>query len=63
MIQEKLSNVQVKLKDFATGNEISAVAALIVRLNAEFRKAARSDRSAALNVEIAAQEAAAKALR
>ncbi|MGX1060610.1 hypothetical protein AB7M74_011608 [Bradyrhizobium japonicum] len=60
---QKLSNVQAKLKDFATGNDISAVAALIVRLNAEFRKAARSDRSAALNVEIAAQEAAAKALR
>ncbi|MCP2223722.1 hypothetical protein [Bradyrhizobium elkanii] len=60
---QKLSNVQAKLKDFAAGNEISAVAALIVRLNAEFRKAARSDRSAALNVEIAAQEAAAKALR
>ena len=53
---QKLSNVQAKLKDFATGNDISAVAALIVRLNAEFRKAARSDRSAALNVEIAAQE-------
>ncbi|MCK1680601.1 hypothetical protein IVA87_14495 [Bradyrhizobium sp. 147] len=63
VIHEKLSNIQVKLKDFATGNDISAVAALIVRLNAEFRKAARSDRSAALNVEIAAQEAAAKALR
>ncbi|MGY4403842.1 hypothetical protein [Bradyrhizobium sp. USDA 3315] len=63
VIDEKLSNVEVKLKDFVTGNDISAVAALIVRLNAEFRKAARSDRSAALNVEIAAQEAAAKALR
>ncbi|MDA9544868.1 hypothetical protein ACM43_10185 [Bradyrhizobium sp. CCBAU 45321] len=63
MIHEKLSNVQVKLKDFVTENDVSAVAALIVRLNAEFRKAARSDRSAALNVEIAAQEAAAKALR
>ncbi|MGY3614199.1 hypothetical protein [Bradyrhizobium sp. USDA 10063] len=62
-IHEKLSNVQAKLKDFTAGNDISAVAALIVRLNAEFRKAARSDRSAALNIEIAAQEAAAKALR
>ncbi|WP_027520089.1 hypothetical protein [Bradyrhizobium sp. WSM1417] len=63
VIHEKLSNVQVKLKDFVTGNDISAVAALIVRLNAEFREAARSDRSAALDDEIAAQEAAAKALR
>ncbi|MGF6313283.1 hypothetical protein ABIB82_007382 [Bradyrhizobium sp. i1.8.4] len=63
VIHEKLSNIQVKLKDFATRNDISAFAALIIRLNAEFRKAARSDRSAALNVEIAAQEAAAKALR
>ncbi|MBB4383506.1 hypothetical protein [Bradyrhizobium sp. SBR1B] len=63
VIHEKLSNVHVKLKDFVTGSDISAVAALFVRLNAEFRKAARSDRSAALNHEIAAQEAAAKALR
>ncbi|MCK1627323.1 hypothetical protein IVA98_30195 [Bradyrhizobium sp. 160] len=63
VIHEKLSNIQGKLKDFVTGNDISAVAALIVRLNAEFRTAARSDRSAALNVEIVAQEAAAKALR
>ncbi|RTE88300.1 MULTISPECIES: hypothetical protein [Bradyrhizobium] len=63
VIREKLSNVDLKLKDFVTGNDASAVAAVFVRLNAELRKAARSDRSAALNVEIAAQEAAAKALR
>ncbi|WFU14898.1 hypothetical protein [Bradyrhizobium sp. CB3481] len=62
-IYEKLSSVQPKLKDFATGTDISAIARLIVRLNRECFKAAREGKWAALGADIAAQDAAAKALR
>ncbi|WP_445222866.1 hypothetical protein ACKWRH_45905 (plasmid) [Bradyrhizobium sp. Pa8] len=61
--QERLSNIQAKLTDFAAGVDMSTVAALIVRLNSEFRKAARQDGWAALKANVAAQEAAATALR
>ncbi|WP_426441426.1 hypothetical protein [Bradyrhizobium genosp. P] len=63
VFQEKLSTTQTKLKDFATGTELSAVATLIVRLNSDFRKSAREDLWAAVSTDVAAQEAAAKALR
>ncbi|WP_420969611.1 hypothetical protein [Bradyrhizobium sp. B120] len=61
--QETLSSIQPKLKDFATGSNLSAVAALIVRLSSERRKAAREDLWAALDADIAAQDAAAESLR
>jgi len=61
--QQTLSGVAPKLKDFATGSNISAIAALIVRLNSELRKAAREDMWAAVGADIAAQDAAAKSIR
>ncbi|KWV58266.1 hypothetical protein AS156_36340 [Bradyrhizobium macuxiense] len=42
---------------------MSAIAALIVRLNSELRKAAREDMWAAVGADIAAQDAAAKSIR
>ncbi|MGX9432249.1 hypothetical protein [Bradyrhizobium sp. LeoA1S1] len=61
--QQTLSGIAPKLKDFATGSNMSAVAALIVRLNSELRKAAREDMWAAVGADIAAQDAAAKSIR
>ncbi|MDK1378202.1 MULTISPECIES: hypothetical protein [unclassified Sinorhizobium] len=62
-IQEKLSGTLAKAKDFATTVDISAVASLVLRLNREYREAAREDRWAARDAEMAGQKAAAKALR
>ncbi|WP_156435405.1 hypothetical protein [Bradyrhizobium lablabi] len=61
--QQTLSGIGPKLKDFATGNNMSAVAALIIRLNSELRKAAREDMWAAVGADVAAQDAAAKSIR
>ncbi|WP_283979374.1 hypothetical protein [Sinorhizobium sp. 7-81] len=52
-----------KLKDFAAAVDISAVASLVLRLNRQYREAARQDRWAARDAEMAGQKAAAKALR
>lgn len=61
--QRTLSGIAPKLEDLATGNSMSAIAALIVRLNSELRKAAREDMWAAVGADIAAQDAAAKSIR
>jgi len=61
--QRTLSGIAPKLEDFATGSNMSAIAALIVRLNSELRKAAREDMWAAVGADIAAQDAAAKSIR
>ncbi|WP_146101446.1 hypothetical protein [Bradyrhizobium sp. AC87j1] len=61
--QQTLSGIAPKLEDFATGSNMSAIAALIVRLNSELRKAAREDMWAAVGADIAAQDAAAKSIR
>ncbi|UGY30265.1 hypothetical protein HU675_0050085 (plasmid) [Bradyrhizobium septentrionale] len=61
--QQTLSGIAPKLEDFATGSNMSAIAALIVRVNSELRKAAREDMWAAVGADIAAQDAAAKSIR
>lgn len=63
VIQEKVSSVQTKLKDFTAQIDLSAIAALIVRLNNDLRKSARQDLWAAVASDVAAQGAAAKAIR
>ncbi|MBR0867895.1 hypothetical protein [Bradyrhizobium diazoefficiens] len=61
--QQTLSGIAPKLQEFATGSNMSAIAALIVRLNSELRKSAREDMWAAVGADIAAQDAAAKSIR
>lgn len=61
--QQAFSGIAPKLKEFATGSNMAAVVALIVRLNSELRKAAREDMWAAVGADIAAQDAAAKSIR
>lgn len=61
--QQTLSGIAPKLEEFATGSNMSAIAALIVRLNSELRKASREDMWAAVGADIAAQDAAAKSIR
>lgn len=63
VIQEKVSSVQTKLTDVTAQIDLSAIAALIVRLNNDLRKSARQDLWAAVASDVAAQGAAAKAIR
>lgn len=63
IIQEKVPSIQIRLKDFAARTDLSAIAALIVRLDNDLRKSARQDLWAAVASDVAAQGAAAKAIR
>lgn len=63
VIQEKVSSVQTKLTDVAAQIDLSAIAVLIARLNNDLRKSARQDLWAAVASDVAAQGAAAKAIR